>query len=170
MQAPHNITYGVVREIRPRFAEDPKLDSQFRERYEKARFSNRTGASYETWREGEITQAAAAWLLSCVFLRFLEDNGLIAEPWIRNARDRYQDLLHKGAHRDDRQYLDLAFKDVAKLPGVRGLFDGPQSPLISVGPTGTAARRLLDFFSEPAADGVFHDFTDTAESTRFLEA
>ena len=29
-----------------------------------------------------ITQAAAAWVLSCVFVRFLEDNQLIEPPKI----------------------------------------------------------------------------------------
>lgn len=103
-----------------------------------------------------------------MFVRFLEDNALIAENWIRNARDRYQDLLHKGEHRDDREYLELAFADVAKLPGVGGLFDRTHNPLFSIAPTGTIARKLLDFFRDPAPDGTFHDFTDTAESTRFL--
>ncbi|MDZ4800308.1 MAG: BREX-2 system adenine-specific DNA-methyltransferase PglX [Bryobacteraceae bacterium] len=155
-------------DMRLRFTDEPVLDTAFRERYDKARAGGRTGASYETWREGEITQAAVAWLLACVFVRFLEDNELIAERWIRNARDRYQDLLHKGAHRDDREYLELAFADVAALPGVGGLFDRAHNPLFALAPTGTVARRLLDFFRDTAADGTFHDFADTVESTRFL--
>ncbi len=155
-------------DMRLRFSDEPALDATFRERYEKARSGARTAASYETWRDGEITQAAVAWLLGCVFVRFLEDNGLIADSWIRNARDRYQDLLHRGEHRDDREYLELAFADVAKLPGVSGLFDRKHNPLFSVAPTGTVARKVLDFFRDPAPDGTFHDFADTAESTRFL--
>jgi hypothetical protein len=155
-------------DMRLRLTDEPALDRTFRERYDKARSGNRTAASYETWRDGEITQSAVAWLLACVFVRFLEDNGLIAETWIRDARDRYQDLLHKGAHRDDREYLEVVFADVARLPGVGGLFDPAHNPLFSVAPTGTVARKLLDFFRDTAPDGTFHDFTETAESTRFL--
>jgi hypothetical protein len=51
---------------------------------------------------------------------------------------------------------------------VGGLFDPAHNPLFSVAPTGTVARKLLDFLRDPAPDGTFHDFTDTAESTRFL--
>lgn len=33
-------------------------------------------------------QAAVAWLLGCVFVRFLEDNLLIDEAWIAGPLDR----------------------------------------------------------------------------------
>ena len=36
--------------------------------------AERTAQNYEDWRSDAITQAAAAWVLSCVFVRFLEDN------------------------------------------------------------------------------------------------
>ena len=44
--------------------------------------AERTAQNYEDWRSDAITQAAAAWVLSCVFVRFLEDNRLIDPPQI----------------------------------------------------------------------------------------
>src|SRR5699024_4681219 len=43
-------------------------------------------------RKGQITQAAVAWVLSTVFVRFCEDNGLLEQPFItgpKDERDRY---------------------------------------------------------------------------------
>jgi hypothetical protein len=42
--------------------------------------ADRTAMSFEEWLNGELTQAAVAWVLACVFVRFLEDNELIDEP------------------------------------------------------------------------------------------
>lgn len=47
-------------DMRLRCADEPVIDGAFREWYDKSRSANRTAASYETWREGEITQAAVA--------------------------------------------------------------------------------------------------------------
>ncbi len=44
--------------------------------------------SFEEWRDGEITQAAVAWVLACVFVRFLEDNGLIDQALISGPGGR----------------------------------------------------------------------------------
>ena len=35
-----------------------------------------------------LTQAAAAWLLGCVFVRFIEDNGLVEEALISGPGER----------------------------------------------------------------------------------
>src|SRR4029453_14228106 len=45
--------------------------------YQKAKNAERTAQNYEEWRSDYITQIAAAWVLSCVFARFLEDNRLV---------------------------------------------------------------------------------------------
>lgn len=36
-----------------------------------------TAESYDSWRDDHLTQVAVAWILDCVFVRFLEDNGLV---------------------------------------------------------------------------------------------
>ena len=44
--------------------------------------------AFEVWREGMLTQAAVAWLLGCVFVRFLEDNGLVEEALLSGPQER----------------------------------------------------------------------------------
>src|SRR5262245_50436699 len=39
--------------------------------------SQRSAQSYEEWREEFLTQVAAAWVLGCVFIRYLEDNRFL---------------------------------------------------------------------------------------------
>lgn len=63
-------------------AEVPDVGKTLRAEYERAKQAERTAANYEDWRSDAITQAAAAWVLSCVFVRFLEDNHLIEPPKI----------------------------------------------------------------------------------------
>lgn len=124
----------VEDDIRERCKEEPAIDARLRTRYDAARAANRTAQSYETWRESEITQAGVAWLLGCVFVRFLEDNRLIDRAWIvapadptnsaanpkervTQAQDHYLATHRAGLHIDDRAYLELAFTSVSKLPG-----------------------------------------------------
>jgi hypothetical protein len=63
-------------------AEVPEIGEALRAEYQRAKDAERTAANYEDWRTDAITQAAAAWVLSCVFVRFLEDNRLIDPPRI----------------------------------------------------------------------------------------
>ena len=53
-----------------------------------AREARRAGESFEMWRDGTLTQAATAWLLGCVFVRFLEDNGLVEEALLSGPQER----------------------------------------------------------------------------------
>src|SRR5690349_4581893 len=69
----------VEDDLRARCDEVPQIDADLKREYEEARAADRTGATYEEWRADLVTQVAAAWVLSCVFVRFLEDNALI-EP------------------------------------------------------------------------------------------
>ena len=55
----------------------PEIVEVLRGEYDRARAAKRTADTYGAWREDRITQAAVAWVLSCVFVRFLEDNDLI---------------------------------------------------------------------------------------------
>jgi len=50
--------------------------------HEQAVGAERTAMSFDEWLDGELTQAAVAWVLACVFVRFLEDNELIDAPLI----------------------------------------------------------------------------------------
>ena len=95
----------------------------------------RTAQNYEDWRSDAITQAAAAWLLSCVFVRFLEDNRLIEPAKIagpgcrlREARDEWELYLAGAAQPNERDYLLGVFDTLAKLPGAADVF-GVHNPV-----------------------------------------
>ncbi len=66
-------------DLRERSRTEAGLHDTLQREYQAAREAGRTGEAFEVWREGMLTQAAVAWLLGCVFVRFLEDNGLVDE-------------------------------------------------------------------------------------------
>jgi very-short-patch-repair endonuclease len=60
----------------------PEVQASLRSEYEQAKQSERTALSYEEWRSDYAMHIGAAWILSGVFVRFLEDNELIDPPII----------------------------------------------------------------------------------------
>lgn len=164
-------------DLRARCDEDPVLDAPLREQYREAREAGRTGETYALWRDERLTQVAVAWILGCVFVRFLEDNELVDPPRLSGSGDRRQRALDEHtlyfrSHptESDREYLLHVFGEVAKLPAAEALFDEKHNPLWTLGPSGDAAGRLLELFQRIDADsgGLVHDFTDPAWDTRFL--
>jgi hypothetical protein len=163
--------------IRARCDESPEVNRPLEERYNAARSVGRTGATFQAWREGEITQAAVAWLLSCVFIRFLEDNDFLGAVFLsgpgdhlKGAQDRRTVWYRTHPRGNDREYLLDIFSEVEHLPGLKGLLDRAHNPLWSLGPDGDGAEAILDFFKDVDHDTgrLVHDFTDTTHSTRFL--
>src|SRR6266581_3227973 len=146
--------------------------------HQRARTAERTAQSYEAWRSDYITQIAAAWVLSGVFARFLEDNRLVEPPKIagpseRLTRARDEHELYFRAHptETDREYLLHVFDELARLPGTHDIF-GAHNPIHELPHwlSGDAAGELLRFFQKIDANtGVLiHDFTDPVWNTRFL--
>ena len=154
-----------------------EIKSALESEYRAARDAERTGDTFQVWRAGALTQAAVAWLLGCVFVRFVEDNGLvdaalIAGPGERNARaaDRQTLYFHGRPTDTDRDYLLDVFTEVARLPGMARLYDRERNPVWRHGISGDAARDLLAFWRavDPDTGVLRHDFTDPEWDTRFL--
>ena len=110
-------------DITERAEEEPTISAELRQRYETARTAKRTGLSFELWRAGEVTQSAVAWLLACTFVRFLEDNHLIEQPWISGPANRLAEAKEQnlrayraGQWQTDRDYLLLCSKKTANSP------------------------------------------------------
>ena len=171
--------------IRDRLSDEPSLEAQLRERHSAAVRAERTEGSakgYTAFTDEIITQAAVHWLLGCVFVRFLEDNGWLDErnakvAWIAGggerlwvARDRRTLFLRPNPNLTDRDYLLYVFAEAAKLPGVAGLFDQKHNPLYLLQPTGQGAAKIVEFFQrvDPDSNQLIHDFKDPAHGTRFL--
>ena len=161
-----------------RSEEMPPVQEALKGEHQRARTAERTAQSYEDWRSDYITQMAAAWVLSCVFVRFLEDNRLVDPPRVagpgeRLARARDEHELYFRAHptETDREYLLHVFDELARLPGTQDIF-GAHNPIHELPNwlSGDAAGELLQFFQKIDANtGVLvHDFTDPDWNTRFL--
>ena len=158
--------------------EVPEVPAALRAEYEKASRAERTAQNYEDWRTDTITQAAAAWVLSCVFVRFLEDNSLIDPPKIAGpgerlarARDEHELYFRSHPQHTDREYLLSIFGELAKLPGTRDIF-GVHNAINDLPNwlSGDAAGELLNFFQkiDASTGNLVHDFTDPSWDTRFL--
>ncbi|MGC7099482.1 BREX-2 system adenine-specific DNA-methyltransferase PglX [Amycolatopsis lurida] len=163
-------------DLRERSAERV-FDGPLHEEYQKALDADRTAATYETWRDDRVTQAAVAWLLGCVYVRFCEDNGLIPEPFLSGpgdalatAQERHEAFFRANPHLNDRDWLEAAFNHLAEAhPTAAGLFDRRYNPLWELTPSFEAASALLAFWRRRGPDGeVVHDFTDESWNTRFL--
>lgn len=165
-------------DLRTRCDVDASVDAPLKTQYDAARAGHRTALTYKAWREEELTNVAVAWVLACVFIRFLEDNTLVDALYLAGpdpqamARARDQQILffRENPGLSEREYLAHAFTEIGKLPGMAELFDRRHNPLWTVGPSGDAARALLDFWRRTDAESgrPVHDFSDPEWNTRFL--
>ena len=166
-------------DLRRRINEIGDLKVILQAEWQTARDANRTAETFESWADQVITQAAVHWLLSCVFLRFIEDNRLVERPWLGGtpesgrlalARDRHETYF--GAHplESDREYFIFSFREAGALPGLRTFFDEKHNPIFRLGISGDAAMALRQFWQQvdPNSGNLVHDFTDPEWNTRFL--
>jgi hypothetical protein len=171
--------------IRDRLSDEPSLETKIRERHTAAVRAERTEGSakgYHAFADETVTQAAVHWLLGCIFVRFLEDNGWLDQKnakvaWIAGpgerlaiAKVRRTLFLRPDPSLTDRDYLLHVFAEVAKLPGVAGIFDQKHNPLYSLQPTAQGAAKILQFFQkvDPDSNELQFDFSDSRHATRFL--
>ncbi|MGW3725530.1 BREX-2 system adenine-specific DNA-methyltransferase PglX [Streptomyces sp. NPDC000851] len=150
-----------------------RLESEYR----RAREAQRTAATYGAWRDERVTQAAVAWVLACVFVRFCEDHWLIEAPFIAGpgerlveAEERHEAHFREHPDHNDRDWLLAAFEHLAGAhETVAGLFDRAHNPLWELRPSYEAATELLRFWRRWDADGrIVYDFSCLDWDTRFL--
>ena len=165
-------------DLRERADEVVALRDSLRSAYQFAKQADRTAQPFKIWREEYLTQAAVAWVLACVFVRFIEDNGLIDTPLLAGAGPRLdqakdQRTLYFQQHPidSDREYLHYVFGKVEAVPAAAPLFDERHNPLWTYGVSGDGATFLIEFWQriDPATGLLAHDFADPALNTRFPE-
>jgi hypothetical protein len=162
-------------DLRARVGADADLEGRWKQEHQRARDKERTAASWVAWRDDRVTQAAVAWVLTSVFIRFCEDNALVKPVWIAGPENRRQEALDAQlaffrAHPEDtdREWLQAAIDHLAGLPATKALVDS-HSALHLVSPSGNAVTALLDFWRRRSEDGALvHDLADSSLSTRFL--
>jgi hypothetical protein len=169
----------LEKDLRARCDERPEIGQAVTAEYKRAKDAGRTGQTLEEWRADAITQQAAAWVLSCVFVRFLEDNRLIDPPKLagpgerlNRARDEHELFFRRRPNDTDREYLLSVFDDLAKRAGTRDLF-GEHNPLRQLPAwlsPDAAKDLLLPFFQriDAGSGRLVHDFTDPSLDSRFL--
>ena len=155
----------------------PEIDRGLREAYAQIEKGGRTADAFEVWREDYLDQVAVAWVLGCVFVRFIEDNHLIDECWLAGegdrrklAEDTHELYFREHPHDSDREYFEHVFHAVGKIPAARDLFAEGKTPLWAVGPSGDMAMKLLGFWREvvPETGKLKRSFEVEDADTRFL--
>ena len=165
-------------DIRERLAANADLDASLNQEWQAAKNAGRSGATLHDFKAEAVTQAAVHWLLMGVFIRFLEDNGLVDRPWLTCAdaarralaQDRHEAYFRQHPGESDREYLLAAYREVGRLPGMAALFDERHNPLFRLDISGDGAMAILGFWQkiDPDTGKLVHDFTDADWSTRFL--
>ena len=103
-------------DLRARVAADADLEGRWKQEHQRALDKERTAASWVAWRDDRVTQAAVAWVLTTVFIRFCEDNALVTPVWIAGPDSRRQEALDAQlaffrAHPEDTDREWLAGRD-----------------------------------------------------------
>ncbi|MEU8678133.1 BREX-2 system adenine-specific DNA-methyltransferase PglX [Streptomyces sp. NPDC048560] len=153
--------------------------TRLRAEYDKAFKLKRTAAAWGAWRDERVTQAAAAWVLGTVFVRFCEDNGLLGNRGFLAGPDEERMTLAEEAqaqfYRDhqgnqtDRGWLLAAFEEMSKAQAGSLLFDRRHNALYQIPLSHDAAKSLITFWRRCDEQGTLvHDFTDDNWDTRFL--
>ena len=160
--------------------------ARLREEHRRAQARERTGLAWIPWRDGEVSQAAVAWIIASVFIRFAEDNGLlagakrdghlVAQPWFAAPGDGLERAVENetafysaNPTRTTRDWLMDAFSTLADLPAGKPLVDPDHSAIWHAPISATASDALLAFFRRTTSDGaLIHDFSDSTLDTRFL--
>lgn len=160
-----------------RAQQDDKIDAGLRLAFQQVEKGGRTAQAFEVWREDYLDQVAVAWVLACVFVRFMEDNHLIDECWLAGtqerrklAEDTHELFFRKHPHDTDREYFHHVFHEVGRIPAAKELFAEGKTPLWAVAPSGDAAMKLLAFWREIDAESghLKRSFEVEEGDTRFL--
>lgn len=172
----------LVADMRSRLTEDAALLTAWQKQHQDARDADRAGTSFEEWSEEQLQQAAAGWVLTTVFLRFIEDNDLYGPCQVfltgfdadRRALGRDYEAALYQAHPEYscRAYLAHCFDQLADVPATKDLV-GPHAAIHIIDPSDDAARGIIEFFravdtTEDGEQTTRWTFNDPELSTRFL--
>ena len=125
--------------------------------WQEARDTRRTADTFETFFGAAVDQAAVHWILALVFLRFLEDNGLLDRPLISGPGERSElrpaaaaRALPRPPEDSDPNTCWRCSAQVAQLPGLRGLYDPVHNPLFRLPVSATGRSGCVEFFTRSA--------------------
>ncbi|MGP7813740.1 BREX-2 system adenine-specific DNA-methyltransferase PglX [Glutamicibacter soli] len=165
----------VEDDLRDRLEADVELKARWQSEHNDALRAERTSSAWVSWRDDRVTQSAVGWVLTTVFLRFCEDNGLLSKVWIAGPGARRQEAFdaenaYFRAYPENtwREWILEGVTHLRSFPATAELVD-EHAALWQVSTSGTMAKEILDFWRATDEDGVpLYDFEDEELSTRFL--
>ncbi|WP_216911116.1 BREX-2 system adenine-specific DNA-methyltransferase PglX [Nocardia noduli] len=162
----------------------PEVKARLHDEWAQAKKLKRTAATETSWLDERVTQVAVAWVLGSVFVRFCEDNHLVADPYLTGSTDDRRELAHAryDAYVESdpdptyRGWLEHAFAELGAGQAGKLLFDPNHNALYQIPLSHDGARELIEFWRTRDGLGVLvHDFTDPLDDdgiegwdTRFL--
>lgn len=168
-------------DLHERVEENAETKAHLEALWTEAKEKSRTADTFGDWLDDYLTQVAVAWVLTGVFVRFLEDNGFVRETWFAGEGKRREQAeetrrLYFQEHRahSDTQYILHVFAHLAELPAGE-LFGKAKNALWKVEISGDAGKELLAFWQKTDPDTgelerSFGPSTDRGQrvDTRFL--
>ncbi|MCJ7859481.1 BREX-2 system adenine-specific DNA-methyltransferase PglX [Corynebacterium kalidii] len=172
------VVRSLVADMRARLESDADRLQSWKTEHAKAQKADRVASSFAEWSEEQLQQAAAGWVLTTVFLRFIEDNDLFGPRQVfltgfdaeRRALGRdFQDALYqRHPEYSYRDYLLHCFDRLNDVPATARLV-GPHSSIHVIEPSDDGARELIEFWRAMDGDGnTLRTFDDKTLDTRFL--
>src|SRR5699024_927749 len=157
----------VEDDLRAVLAASGELSQQWRDKHTAALRGNRTSADFATWRDENITQVAVSWVLTTVFVRFLEDNDLISPRWFAGhgsrrteATDAEQAYFRAHPAHTSREWILRSIEHLAGMPATAQLVDA-KAMLHQIPISGRMAEQIIAFWRATDDDGALvRDFTD----------
>jgi hypothetical protein len=151
-------------------AQQPSVAEALKHQYALDRALGRTADDIDDWTTRTLEQIGVAWILSCVFVRTLEDRGYLTHSRIagEGAADSQHIFLQElFPELRERDYLLAVFREVSHLPGGEDVLGPRHNAAWRLSPSAEVVRTLLNFFREVDGDGKLV-WTFSGSSTRFL--
>ncbi len=140
------LSVEIAADLRQRILDDPTV----RQRAEALHAAERVGQGFRLWTDLLSRRAAVMWVLRSVYLRVLEDRGLLRPGRIL---DRESELLFHRLAPDlgETAYFRWIYRDLAKKEsGLTELF--ALTPAEVTEPSDALSRKLLDFWRDVDPD------------------
>lgn len=150
-------------------AKQPAVEQALRERWQAEREAKRTADEFKDWVEHTVEQVGAAWILSCLFVRVLEDRGYLERRRLagEGAMDSFQQFSEIAPSLTDRDYVLTVFRELMAFPGGAEVLGPAHNPAWRLSPSNDSVRALLALLREEDAEGKLR-FHLEGNDTRFL--
>jgi len=164
-------------DLREQVNTESEIAQPLRTEYDTAFRLGRTADTWRAWSDERITQAAVAWVLGTVFVRFCEDNGLLKRLFLAGptseslivAEESEAEYFRTADDPTLRGWLLQSFAALATGQAGRSLFDERHNPLYGIPISHDGAKALVAFWRGRAESGeLVHRFDDPNWNTRFL--